>query len=234
MSMTMLRHLTFALFAVGLTACTQETGSLGVQSAASTDDSDAADTAKRPPPAMADVVPLGDDGAPKLDGEHVQVPFFLPPPPKDDAATPPPCTLHRTSADDAPPAPPKDAPPPPKPDAEPPKDAHPGPLALQIAIFAAGDAAARPDVVVQCFGKPGEDHVSVPRDMLDEALGGLGAGAKARVVLAGFSLPPGDATAPDAHAPPPPPKGRGVFLDVAVTDASSLDAPLARIALPKP
>lgn len=230
--MTMLRNLAFALLAVSASACTQETASLGVQSAASSDDSDAGEAGRPPPPALADVVPLGGDGAPQLDGEHVRVPFFLPPPSSADAAAPPPCSLHRASAD-APPMPPKDDAPPPKPDAAPPKDAPPGPLALQIAIFASGDAAARPDVVVQCFGKPGEDHVSVPRDMLDSALEGLGAGATARIVLAGFPLPPADKPA-DADGPPPPPMGRGVYLDAPITDASSLDAPLSRIALPKP
>jgi hypothetical protein len=226
---------TFVLLAVGSSACTQALSSTGASSS-SVEGADASGEAGRPPPpAMADVVPLGDDGAPKLDGEHLRVPFFLPPP---DAAGSS-CTIHRAAdAVDpgAPPAPPKDAPPPP--DAAPPKDGKPGPLALQIALFSAGagDAGKRPDVVVQCLAKPGEERIAVPRDVLDEALEGLGTGATARVILAGFPLPPEKPEGePSADAKPPlPPMGRGVFLDVDIVDATSLDAPLARIALPKP
>ncbi|MGZ6083027.1 MAG: hypothetical protein ACXWUE_06140 [Polyangiales bacterium] len=236
--MTMLRNVTFvAVFAMG---CTQEIGSTGASSNAVEPTSAAADAGKRPMPVMADVVPLGDDGKPQLDGEHLRVPFFLPPPPADDAEPPPACVVHRAadSVDPGePPAPPKDAPPPP--DAAPPKDAKPGPLALQIAIFGAGaDAGKKPDVVVQCLAKPGEERISVPRAILDEALSGVAAGATARVILAGFPMPPekpadGATDSSDAKAPPPPPMGRGVFLDVSIADSTSRDAPLTHIALPK-
>jgi hypothetical protein len=226
---------------------------------------------------LADVV----DGT----GTHALVPFVLPPPPAPPTSTdgakpadgempaPPPCIVHRKSDADvamAPPPPPKDgtagvpagkegAPPPP--DGEMPKDARPGPVLLQIAVFATeagatagapkeGETPVLPEVVVQCFAKPGEKRVDVPKSVLDDAFAGLADGATARIALAGFPMPPpgspkdGATSAPPPPAPegatppegapkgPPPAVGRGVFGIAKLSDTSKIDSLLTTLTLP--
>jgi hypothetical protein len=217
---------TFVLLA-SLAGCTQESADTG-SSTSAVEPSDAA----KPPlrPILADVVPLGEDGKPDLAGAHVLVPFVLPPPPTEgaDESAPPPCEIHRASAEDPLPPKPDDAPPkdgdalPP-----PPADAKLGPLALQIAFFTGEE---RPAVVIQCAAKPGET-ITVPRATIEDALSGLSS-PKARLILAAFPPPPAkDVDAAERR----PPMGRGVYSDVeAVTDASSLEAPLAGLSLEAP
>ena len=237
--------LCFAALAVtatlATTACTQAVDSTGASSnavggtASGASATDEAGRPLRPRFLLADVV---DDR-----GSHALVPFALPAP-KDGAApkdgpplaeegaprTPPPCIVHRTSADDPPmmPPPPRDpkaagAPPGPPPE-KPAGDEKPGPLMLQIAVFAS-EADARvgapmegaatklpplPVIVVQCFGAPGDKRVDVPQALLDDAFAGLADGATARIALAGFPMPPPppkDGATPMPPAPTSPPSG---------------------------
>jgi hypothetical protein len=273
-------HLAFVALAVtAATACTQAVDdSSGTSSSlvSGTVSGTSGTEAGRPRPRflLADVV--------DAKGTHALVPFALPEPPKDapapgatptDAPKPPPCMVHRTTADEASlmPPPPKDGapmPPPPDgsgapaPDAPKDGDAKPGPVMLQIAVFASeadataappkeGETPVKPIIVVQCFGAPGEKRVDVPKDVLDGAFAGLADGATARIALAGFPMPPppppgmagADSTAtpppPPPGAPttdtpmgPPPPMGRGLFGIAALSDTSAIDSLLTTLALP--